>query len=717
MSDLLLEGCKTRPLGSYLKALGVLRLVGEQLDEDATGRWDDDTFVLGTSHSAKRLKEFFLSEYSPTPIVSPWNGRSGFNTDRNRRSEVLLGYIETSTDERLDKLRAAIGAGRVVYERATKESWEKDRWVQACRATFPDEAVRWLDAAAVLTEEGASYPFLLGTGGNLGSMDLSNNFMDRLGDALGIPLGSTVPEESLRNQWLSSSIFAMYSPALKSAAPGQFDPGGKARELVNPWDFVLVLEGSLLFASGAARRMGPGGARTAAMPFMVGFSPVGFPGGTEGEGSRGELWAPLWRSPVTHAEIARLIGEGRSSWGRRQARSGLDFARAAASLGVDRGVDSFERYAFLERHGQDMIALPAGTIAVRSRPEVPLLSQLGRWVDSVRRVREVPNGVTAALRRVDAEQFRVATGGGVKAFQGVLVAAAGLESMVAHSATLKDQVRAPAPRLAAEQWLPLLDDGSREFRIAASLASQGDGLPKGSLDDHERTASSLPLLLRPVTFSKERRLEWSGRPVRVPGLGVVGLVEVLSSALRLRVRDAITKTRRIPGLAEEGQVGVEPAFDYALPALVEDIAAFVMGETDDGRISDLLRGLLLLEWRGPRPEMRWPRSHLAVPPPPAWVLTAPFFARRSHGETGPALRAGASWPQQLIAGRVGDVLDDALRRLRIARVDPALSSPHVMAAGVDGQRLAAGLLVPISPGSREALMHRISPSEPVAARD
>lgn len=39
MPDILLEGCASRPLAAYLKALGILRLVGEQADANARGAW------------------------------------------------------------------------------------------------------------------------------------------------------------------------------------------------------------------------------------------------------------------------------------------------------------------------------------------------------------------------------------------------------------------------------------------------------------------------------------------------------------------------------------------------------------------------------------------------------------------------------------------------------------------------------------------------------
>src|SRR5260370_42561854 len=62
----------------YLKALGVLRLVSEQKDGEARGYWRDGIFVLEATLDPNGLLTFFLQQYSPTPLLAPWNGGSGF---------------------------------------------------------------------------------------------------------------------------------------------------------------------------------------------------------------------------------------------------------------------------------------------------------------------------------------------------------------------------------------------------------------------------------------------------------------------------------------------------------------------------------------------------------------------------------------------------------------------------------------------------------------
>ncbi len=78
MHELELTGCTPEPLMSYLKALGVFRLVSEQADETARACWREGCFCLMSQHDAGTLVTFFLHEYEPTPIVAPWAGGCGF---------------------------------------------------------------------------------------------------------------------------------------------------------------------------------------------------------------------------------------------------------------------------------------------------------------------------------------------------------------------------------------------------------------------------------------------------------------------------------------------------------------------------------------------------------------------------------------------------------------------------------------------------------------
>lgn len=100
-----LTGCRPTPLASYLKSLGILRLVAQQKDPAVRAFWRDDTFHLVTTLSADALRSFFLDEYSPTPVVGPWNGGSGFYEGDPREG---LDAILASTSPRLEAYRSTI---------------------------------------------------------------------------------------------------------------------------------------------------------------------------------------------------------------------------------------------------------------------------------------------------------------------------------------------------------------------------------------------------------------------------------------------------------------------------------------------------------------------------------------------------------------------------------------------------------------------------------
>lgn len=105
-NEIILAECKPQPLSAYLKALGVLRLVHEQLDKNCRGYWNErNRFVLRTRYTREELVDFFVEKYRPTPIISPWNGGSGFSPGENRE---FIDAILQSTVPRFDEYRHTI---------------------------------------------------------------------------------------------------------------------------------------------------------------------------------------------------------------------------------------------------------------------------------------------------------------------------------------------------------------------------------------------------------------------------------------------------------------------------------------------------------------------------------------------------------------------------------------------------------------------------------
>ena len=93
---LVLEGCSPEPLSSYLKALGVLRMLTESgADPGCKGYWEREQFVLITKLTEDEITHFFLDTYSPSQFVSPWNGSTGFYP-KDAQKDLLASILEAT---------------------------------------------------------------------------------------------------------------------------------------------------------------------------------------------------------------------------------------------------------------------------------------------------------------------------------------------------------------------------------------------------------------------------------------------------------------------------------------------------------------------------------------------------------------------------------------------------------------------------------------------
>jgi CRISPR-associated protein Csx17 len=283
-------------------------------------------------------------------LVAPWNGGSGFYPGD---AHGAVDQIAEATHSRLAAFTTMIRRCRDLVQRMGLKSkpekgGSKTTILIRCRNEFPDEALAWLDAAYMLIGGDSKFPPLLGTGGNDGRLEFTNNFMQRVVDVVDPQTGAPRASSAA---WLEASLLGRPAAGLTAkAAIGQFSPGAsgganaeagyEAESLTNPWDFILMLEGALLFSAAAARRLGTSEAGALSYPFTVRSTGAGYGSAAlqDAGSSRAETWMPLWSHPVKLGELQALLCEGRANVGRRQARVGVDFARAVAGLGVDRGI-------------------------------------------------------------------------------------------------------------------------------------------------------------------------------------------------------------------------------------------------------------------------------------------------------------------------------------------------------------------------------------------
>ncbi|MFQ5555911.1 MAG: type I-U CRISPR-associated protein Csx17 [Acidimicrobiales bacterium] len=724
-----LPGCRPTPLLSYLQGLGVARLVHEQLAAGTRSFWAGNTLCLDGDLDQDEVIRFLLDEYRPTPMVSPWNGGGGFKVIQHQKGEKALAAIESHTSPRFDAFKKAIAAGREAWGIAAAQGWvdgeekmvtrHKPEFLATCRNIYPDDSLNWLDAAAVIADGETRFPLLLGTGGNLGRGDLSTNMMEALVALL------DEDQKNRSRELLQNAVFGTGSPQLDSSLVGQFAPGaagginswiyGDAPDAVNLWSFVLAMEGTLLFASGVARRF-DGSHATATMPFTVNPSRAGYAGGSD-EAVKGEFWAPQWARPLTAPELRRILAEGRIDWRHRHAGRGVDAAKAVCALGVDRGLHRFERYVVAERFGQMTLAVPAGSfdVAHRRSERVDVLADVDGWVDRFRG-RDLPAAARSALRRFDTAQLEVVRRpDSAIALQELVMELAHLEILAGLTDRMRDLSRSPAPPLRVDRWAPLLDDGSVEWRLALAVATQSDSSHGRAGGGGDARGTAVSSMLRPVRFDpRRRRWEWSNEPAEVSGLARRSLDAVLSD---LMVRRAVRCGDRRPTAEVDATVigsGTILAYDRAKPVSLTDLRLFLDRRIDDRRLGRLISAAALLD-APPAPERVTDSPELIDP---VRALLAPFFialpieseapdgTRRSHWFT-----AGASWPQQLRAGQTSSVLRQASVRLRAAGYEPAIRSQRTITS--DPARVLASLAIPLDLLGARMALESVCPTVPL----
>lgn len=709
-TTLRLAGCSPTPLAHYLKALGVFRLVAEQADPNAAAWWENETFVIKSSLDYGPLLKFLLETYEPTPIVAPWNGGSGFFSASKDKKSSPLRAITATTHRRLALYRDVIRLAQSLISKLRLEGkpgdLDKTALLELCRNEFPDAVIPWLDAVYLLTNEGRKPPPLLGSGGNDGNLEFSNNFMQRLADVIDLPSGR--PQDNSR-MWLDASISGRpTSSLLKDTAIGQFYPaaagganatsGFEADSLINPWDFILMIEGTLLFAASCVRSMGRPGPGVLAYPFTVHQVGVGYPSASPQDEleshSRAEIWLPLWEQPCSLRELRVLFSEGKAQVGRRQAADGLDFSRAVATLGVDRGISAFQRFGFQKRFGKNHLAIPLGRFLTNYRPEAELLDGIDSWlrtfIGKVSRGK-VPATISSALNMLEKAIWDLCNLGGRSRTTAVLMALGECERALSkRSRWVAESYLPPIPPLPPE-WVTRTDDGSAEFRLAAALASITGKFRRKD----QQVWLSLRGHLEPVRLG-----------LRKDGTGYAQWDEDSANEVVWTEGDPVNSLNRIMHrrlvLAE--QTGHPSWSDFSrVRAGLAAVSLFIEGQVNFEKLAALLWGLALIDW----PRFEWsswaPRQGSDIWPGAAYGLLKLCFAgqkvRDIEVPINPIIHHQASMGQGATATAM------AARRLKGSYLAPALNSAPLN--GEYSRRTAAALLFPLGKKDLDFLASRV----------
>ena len=499
---------------------------------------------------------------------------------------------------------------------------------------------------------------------------------------------------------MAQALFSENSDGLSNRAIGQFSPasaggancanGTDAPASVNPWDFVLMLEGAALYASAAVKRLETAEPGRLAFPFCVRSTGAGYASNAAGDESdaRAELWLPLWSAAATLAEIRALLGEGRALVGRRAARDGLEFTRAIVSLGVDRGLREFQRYGFLLRNGLAYFATPLDRLVVRRDAEAAdLLSDFGPWLDAFRRAARgdrAPSRVATACRNLERALFALCTRriGGQAAADSVLAVFLQLGACeAALAASLRwtlEQHRLPPLQLTHPAWLLAAAAAApHETALAVALASLQE--------------PHLRLHLEPVEAGGNWWDEQSNEVTWIPGRPIDSL---LATLLRRLV------------LTERKGTAVNP-LRGTVAAPLPSLARLVEGRLDEALFESLLAAAACF-----RPEAL--AAAASLPPVPATDDPAPsaLFALLRAALSG-RLPDGTEVPRVTAIVRRAAARDGreatrlAARRLRASGFAPAFA--EIDQRGDSVRRSAAALLFPLADHDLGELFRQLQP--------
>lgn len=756
-----LAGLTPASLSGYLSAVGLFRVLSEQLDETVRASWAGDHLVI-SGVPLEEIEAFLLNDFVPSPVYSPWNGTAQAGPSTNIRKlaasdqarfDAYRRVIEAwDSDETLvriandlvgakekDKARQKNQELEVKTEKGKKSADLKVALVARWRSCAPDEALGWLDAAIVLGDK-LTFPPLLGTGGNDGRAEFAKLDHDCL-----VKVWPDGVASADAHGWLHSLLTGAPGPNLLDVTFGMYDsasagspnstPEGKAVGAANPWAIILACEGLIAFGGSVVSRLGGAHRSLAGAPFTI-TAPTAEQGGPVGPRNYGEFWAPLWSRPAGWAELRRIISEGRIAWSGQQARFRADAARAVSSLGVQRGVEAFVPYEIAERNGQSRMATPRDRVIVRSVPSAGSLEVIDPWLKKVGgagtpglagKIREINDLLGSASMEGDSRER-------VWVLQRLLCALSDAERLLGRLSggnekpepfhLLPDYLSFGEREGEVEEWINAADDGTPEFRLARAVASLEDP-PSNETNEQSRPYPTMALALRGLGGAPSRP-KWATTgeqrdvdAARANAAGNGAAAEVLRRRLETSCQS----------VGHHGQLRqARPGYIYGQIATLGDVVALLNGEVDIDRTLLLAKGLAL--FCGGRMVEQPPE----IPVSPHFSEVDPWFAatrlcfgvpekmKAERGnfsdDNGPArdrweaIQTGLprkSWGRLCQLGRFDQVGASALAILGRAGVT-RLRNAHAPSA--DPRSVAVSLLVRLHPASYSVLEQVLGDSTP-----
>ncbi|MFM8276447.1 MAG: type I-U CRISPR-associated protein Csx17 [Cyanobium sp.] len=652
---------RVAPLSSYLSALGLLKVIQQQLDAEVQGFWRQGRFQLVSSHSPAGLAEFLAHHYRPCPCITPWNKSKGGGKGY-LDGEVPAAVAQLQGERFAELRRIAALAAQVMppYVRSGRvEIEQKFQAIEALdRQADSDAFSAWLAICAVLTTDSKDnpiirFPALLGGSGGYLAADFGTQFVNSLAAAQAEHFLAAIVGSTAIGLQESSGNTLIYNPA--GRGDGQQGYKVATRDTLaaraNPADLILAAEGMTFFQGYATTthqdEEGRGATRQASFTLAVMHNSSLHPSSSwlENKGQRSEeLWCPLWDEPCQYDAVRQALDRVAMLPLPNQLQTGTDFALFASRLGRQQNLSGFARYCFPARIGQGtkipslVEVFPLGeTRDDRS----DALAHVAAFTSILRRRSKdpsVPSSQRHSAESVVAQVEALSGGGG--SFGALL------RDLVAWRR--QEELRSPDDQLhrfgfgrpeLPPQWFQLLQselDGP-EWRLALSL---GTGQLPETLQKHK------------ATTSKDRGNDSASKP-QSPG----------------------------PDLHR-----VASGCPYA--SLV-DVMLFLEGRLEASLVEELALGVTWIERSG-LPRLPEPEQSLPWLPPD--YLAGLLLNQWSFPAHSPAFKDRERWREMLLAGRPAEAMAIALQRLRLAEV---IAWPWPAITHSDPQRLAQAVAVPI----------------------
>ena len=717
-NEIVLKGCKPDIIMHNLKALGIFRIIAEQKDSTVLAWWTNDEFIIETELGQKELVEFLCNSYEPTPLIAPWNGGSGFDknndtTKRIRDSDnprlAEYGRVVQTTYDILKEMFGYDVGSKISAETKKSMGVKKKTLIAELRNRLPEventqnirfgSVLSWIDTTCVPgTDSIALGPILL-TGGNDGRFDVSNNFMKNVIDHM---IDVNANEEAVLIQ---NMLFATPA-AFEKNKVGPFLPGaysGTAANptgddkytLSNPWDYMLAMEGIVLFAGSIYRR---GESSFAAFPFSVKASHAGYDTAcAENDRERGEIWIPMWNSPATYDEISYIFAEGRVQSTKKLTR-GAEFAVALANFGAMRGISSFQRFGVLKRRGKAHHIASTGRIKSAENTDKKAFSDMRwtkveEWLDTIRREKNLPESITTLLRMIDENVIRYCINRNPRYLQDILI----LIGRVEHQLALSSRLNAPPLNSLSKGWIKNCDHNVPEFRLAAALGSIH------GTDFFYPIRCNLEPIDLPESNKHWNNIKWKSKnPSTTWGRG--DLVRNMIAVLERRCSDGLSCGKSMPMAAH-------------VYAKVDDVVQFIEGRVDDDMIYDLVLPLSLINY-DENGDTGFDNMRILTGVP------EPYICIKSNFPPVPVLQntkmyssdASSTFESTVIgllkSGRQYNALELMRRRLKISGYDTVTYGNADTGSELNRTmmlRLCAAMLFPIHQKDMKELLERLQP--------